>query len=148
DELLRGVVNFKEHHTKELADVRAAVDGLGRQMAAYQIGPADGEPGSSPDARRAKAAFASFARLGDPKPMAALAPNAAMTTDSNPDGGYTVPEKIGDTIIDQLVDMNPIRGLATVVQTDTSDFKQIVNRRGMSSGWVSERQGRPETDPA
>jgi HK97 family phage major capsid protein len=69
----------------------------------------------------------------------------AGTTDNDPSGGFTVrPE--WDTAIDSVLkEVSPIRALATVRQISTSAFKNLVNQHGVSSGWVGERESRPQT---
>lgn len=62
------------------------------------------------------------------------------------DGGYAVPRQIDAMIGKTLVDISPIRSLATLVQTGSAGYRKLVTNGGTPSGWVSEVQGRPETD--
>lgn len=69
----------------------------------------------------------------------------AMSTTSGPDGGYAVP-KVIDTMIESLVvNISPIRSIATIQQTTSPDFHKLVNTRGTASGWVGESSPRTAT---
>ena len=61
-------------------------------------------------------------------------------------GGYAVPEVIDRAITDRLVEVSPMRQLATVVSTTTEDYKKLLTRRGTASGWVGETDARAETN--
>jgi HK97 family phage major capsid protein len=70
--------------------------------------------------------------------------SAGMSTDSNPDGGYLVPEEIDRTIARLERQYSPMRRLARVVTARGHYSKPVINQ-GVSSGWTSERASRPET---
>ncbi len=70
----------------------------------------------------------------------------AMSTDSDPDGGFILPEEMEYRINSAILDRSPIRRLSRVDQSYTSAHAVIVNRGGTSSGWVGEKDDRPETD--
>jgi HK97 family phage major capsid protein len=72
-------------------------------------------------------------------------PMAAMSVGSDQDGGAMVPRQIDQRILDQLVDISPVRRVAEVVQTMSADFVNIINKRGASSGWGNENTTRTET---
>ena len=61
------------------------------------------------------------------------------------DGGYAVPRQIDAAISRALTSMSPIRTIAQVVQTGTAGYRKLIATGGVSSGWVSETAGRPET---
>lgn len=144
-DLTQAFATFKQNHANEISEIRNAVDDLNGSLAAQKIGPSGGDV-SPVESRRANAAFTEFMRTGKPDAMVALSPRAEMSTDSDPGGGYTVPKEIDKTIQNQLVEVSPIRRLASVVTTGTSDYHKLVNKRGASSGWVGERETRSETD--
>ena len=85
--------------------------------------------------------FASFGEV-----LRGTRPMAAMSVGSDPDGGAFVPEQIDNRILDQLVDISPVRRIAEVVNTASSDYVKIVNKRGASSGWGNENTTRTETN--
>jgi HK97 family phage major capsid protein len=61
-------------------------------------------------------------------------------------GGFAVPEVIGREIerLEKL--FSPVRRLVKVVQTSTSDYKELVNIRGTTAGWVGEADTRNATN--
>jgi HK97 family phage major capsid protein len=44
-----------------------------------------------------------------------------------------------------LKEISPIRSIATVRKIGSSSLKRLVNQHGVSSGWVGERESRPQT---
>lgn len=68
-----------------------------------------------------------------------------VSTNSGADGGYAVPKVIDAAINDILINISPIRSLATVQQISTPDFHKLVNKRGTASGWVGETDARTAT---
>ncbi len=60
-------------------------------------------------------------------------------------GGFAVPEEIAREIELQEKKFSPVRDLVKVVQVGTSDYKELVNIRGETSGWVGETGSRPAT---
>ena len=61
------------------------------------------------------------------------------------DGGFLVPTELDRVIADRLLQISPIRQIAQIVQTSTSDYRKLISLGGTTSGWVSEMTGRPET---
>jgi HK97 family phage major capsid protein len=70
----------------------------------------------------------------------------ALSTDSDPDGGYMVPTQRANSIIEKLVEYSPIRMLANVV-TITGNAYEVPAEDDpiFEANWVSERGSRPET---
>jgi len=69
----------------------------------------------------------------------------ALDITNSAEGGYAVPKVIDAAIESLVVNISPIRSLASVQQIGTSDFHKLVNLRGTASGWVTEMAARPET---
>jgi len=72
----------------------------------------------------------------------------ALSTDSDPEGGYMIPDVMETTIIERIRDFSPVRSVATVSTISTGTALKIP-REGTADfdgGWVGERQSRPETD--
>jgi HK97 family phage major capsid protein len=61
-------------------------------------------------------------------------------------GGLAVPEVIAREIQRLELLFSPVRRLVKVVQTSTSDYKELINTRGTSAGWVGETDPRTATD--
>lgn len=68
-----------------------------------------------------------------------------LTGSTNDDGGHTVPKIINQAVKDQLVDLSPLRGIATVQSTTTGDYSLLLNVHGTGAGWVGETDARPAT---
>lgn len=69
---------------------------------------------------------------------------AAASTLSDPDGGFTVPEEV-DKAIDRVAEtIQAMRRLATVRTISTDTYKKLVSQGGVTSGWVAEREARTD----
>lgn len=127
--------------TKLAEDTKAAVDAL-------KVG---GGGGSAPDAdKQAHAqAFNKWFRRGNQQvedSLHDLQVKAGLTTQSDPDGGYLVPDEMEQGIDRVLGTVSAIRGLARVVNVGTDEYAKLVSLGGASSGWVGEEDSRSETD--
>ncbi len=61
------------------------------------------------------------------------------------DGGVAVPNEI-DTVIDEtLKTISPIRGIASVVQVGSANYRKLIAVGGVTSGWAGEVAARPST---
>lgn len=69
----------------------------------------------------------------------------AVTIASSAGGGYAVPEEIARDIERLELKFSPVRRLVKVVKVGTSDYKELVNLRGATSGWVAESGSRTAT---
>jgi HK97 family phage major capsid protein len=69
----------------------------------------------------------------------------SMTVGSVTDGGYAVPTELDAKIAERLIPISPIRSIAQVVQTSTSDYRKLISLGGTVSGWVSETAARAGT---
>jgi HK97 family phage major capsid protein len=100
----------------------------------------------NPDKAAYKTAFFDrFVRKGEDTADLKALQAKAMSIGSPADGGYAVPEQI-DRAIEKLErDVSPMRQLADVITVGTSDYKKLVNKNGIASGWVGETDARPAT---
>lgn len=124
----------------QIADLKSALDQVEKKL---------NRPGASgegdPTKAEHKQAFGKFLRKGVEDGLGDLQKKAYnITTDA--DGGYAVPEELDRDILDLLVEVSPIRGIATVRTIGTSDYKKLVNTRGTASGWVDEDDARAATN--
>jgi HK97 family phage major capsid protein len=69
-----------------------------------------------------------------------------ITIGSSAGGGFALPEEIAREIERLELKFSPVRRLVKVVQAGTFDYKEIVNLRGATSGWVGETGSRPATN--
>lgn len=84
-----------------------------------------------------RAAFGAFTRRG--------LIQDALSTGSDPDGGYSVPIELDRTILQLAINDVPMRRLASVMTVGTPNYTKLVDKKGITSGWVGETDGRPET---
>lgn len=140
----RSATDFEQR----IASLNATIDELkGKQdeLEAKGNRPAFGGEAKDSDAAQAeyKTAFDKFLRKGDEAGLELAAKSLNISVDS--EGGHTVPEELDRQIHDLVIDLSPMRQVANVVQTSSSDYKKLVNVRGTASGWVGEQAARPET---
>lgn len=63
---------------------------------------------------------------------------ADVRTSTGASGGFALPKEIADQVYKMIQDLSPIRSIARVIQTGTTDYHQVVNRGGLAAEWVSE----------
>ncbi|MHA6645639.1 phage major capsid protein [Mesorhizobium sp. A623] len=165
-ELQKTFEDFKTERDKELADIKAGladvvqtekvdrinaelttltkeIDSVNAAMAALKVGGAGND--HDPDKAEHAQAFDRFFRKGVDAGLADLEVKAKLTTQSDPDGGYLVPEETEAGIDRVLGTVSTIRSLARVINISTDTYKKLVNMGGATSGWVGEEQARGET---
>lgn len=131
----------------QIGELQASFDEMSTRLAASSLNGGDpAARANSPNARAYSEAFNSFFRRGDGEDgLNALAVQAAMTTSSDPDGGYLVPFEMESTIDRVLGTTSAIRSLAQVISISAGSYKKQINLGGAGSGWVGETEARPET---
>jgi HK97 family phage major capsid protein len=106
----------------------------------------DGDLGMSNALKQHAKAFDKWFRKGVESGLADLEVKANLSTLSDPDGGFTVPEEVEAAIDRVAATVSAMRRLATVRTIGTDEYKKLVNQGGASSGWVAEKGSRAETD--
>lgn len=134
----------------EITALQKGMDEANKAMAALKIGGgANDNASDTPEAKAHAKAFNTWFRRGDravaDNELKDLAVKAKLTTDSDPDGGYVVPEEMSTTIDRVLGTISAMRSLAQVMTISTGTYKKLVNMGGAGYGWVGEREARPET---
>jgi len=129
----------------DLNKLTKACDEQSRTIAALRIGGSNG--GRSPEATEHATAFNGWFRRGNEPDsgMRSLEIKAALTTQSDPDGGYIVPEEMDRTIDRVTGTMSAMRNVANVVKVGSSTYKKLIGQAGAKSGWVGEEESRTET---
>lgn len=125
-----------ERINSSVSDLQSAVDQANARIAAMSIG-AGGQPGTAGDPEYSDAFRAHF-RKGEIQ--------AALNKGEDDEGGYLAPVEWDRTITDKLIEVSPMRQIATVQPISTAGFRKLYNLRGASSGWVGETAARPQTD--
>lgn len=134
-----------ERINTEIGKLQTALDDTNAQLAAARLGGAGDGPAVSTEARDHARAFNQFFRRGTEEGLRELEMKAALRTDSDPDGGYVVPDQMEQTIDRVLGTVSAMRSIASVMSVSAASYKKLVNRGGAGAGWVGERQARPET---
>jgi phage major capsid protein, HK97 family len=131
-------------HEEKLAKLEADIKRFGEEKAALEAKlsrPGAPDTGDVSDVEYRKA-FEGFVRKGNISPEL----TKDMTTGSDPDGGYAVPQEMSREIYSLLTKATPMRGVCRVISIGTPDYKELVNKHGSTSGWVGESDPRPKTD--
>lgn len=105
--------------------------------------PGGGGPGTD-NAIKGKSALRTYIKGGDASELIELQ-GKSMSTGSDPDGGYAVPEYLDQAVEILESEASAIVRLARTVNTDGPTYKKVVSLRGTTSGWVGETDARPET---
>lgn len=150
--------DFKAEHTAQLEaakkgqteafqalkvdNINAEIDRLQKSVDETNVKLAAAELGGSTSAHQVKdreytSAFQAHMKRGDIQ--------AALNKGAASDGGYTAPTEWDRTITDKLVQVSPMRSLATVQSISTNAFSKLFNMKGTVSGWVGEAAARPVT---
>jgi len=124
-----------ERINSSVGELQAAVDAANAKIAAMSIGA--GGPGEVKDKEYSDAFRAHF-RKGDVQ--------AALNKGADAEGGYLAPVEWDRTITDKLVEVSPMRQIASVQSISTAGFTRLFNLHGATSGWVGETAARPQTN--
>lgn len=130
----------------EVAKLQQAMDEANTMIAALRVGDGD-SPQRDPARAEYMTAFNRWFRKGVGEAgLGDLAVKAAMQTDSDPDGGFVVPDEMEAGIDRLLGTVSAMRSAARVISISSSTYKRLVNTTGTTSGWVGERESRTETN--
>ena len=166
-ELQKTFEDFKAERDKELSDIKAGMadvvqtekvdrinaemdkltkelDSVNAAIAAMKVGGVGSA--EDPDKAEHAQAFNRFFRRGVDAGLRDLEVKAKLTTQSDPDGGYLVPEEMEAGIDRVLGTVSTIRSLARTISISGQTYKKLVNMGGATSGWVGEEDARTGTD--
>ena len=133
----------------DITSLNKALDDVNSVMAALKAGGAGGST-VDPAKREHAEVFSKWFRKGDraiaDADLGALEVKASLTTQSDPDGGYLVPEEMAGTIDRVVGTVSVLRDMASVMTISTDTYKKLINMGGAGSGWVGETEARPETN--
>ncbi|NKI99595.1 phage major capsid protein [Novosphingobium sp. SG707] len=141
--------------TEEVNRINASITELTNTLNAQQEAIAaaaalggNGRNALSAEARQHAETFNRWFRRGDQSAEAALGDlqvRAGLTTQSDPDGGWLVPEEMDRTITRVLSVVSAMRGLSRVITTASGEYSALVSQGGAGAGWVGEEEARPKT---
>lgn len=131
----------------DITKLQKALDDVNATIAAVRIGAGGGDAVDPAKAEHATV-FNKWFRKGEraiDADLRDLEVKASLSTLSDPDGGYVVPEETTNTIDRVLGTVSAMRALASVMTISTDTYKKIVSMGGAGSGWVGEKETRSET---
>jgi HK97 family phage major capsid protein len=129
-----------EAATMRLNDAISIIEGKMKALEAASNRPSANDTTDAGEAEY-KAAFDLYLRKGDRSPEM-----KSMSAGTASEGGYTVPKVIDSQIRKLLVDVSPLRSLATVLSVNTTDFHMPFSTGGTNSSWVGEKDTRAATN--
>lgn len=129
-----------EARLAEVAELRASLEEMRAEVAESRAATLIGGGGGSAPAMGETRALARFADM-----LRGRVESRDMNGVVGPAGGFAVPLEIDSIVTSIVADLSPIRGVAQVVQTSTSNYRRLINQRGAASGWAAERDERMET---
>lgn len=145
-EMQQAFAGFRDRQERDVNDIRNAVDDLNGRFAAMRIGGGAGSDLADQSARAALTNLGEFGRSGNPDALRrGFQVSASMSSDSDPDGGYLAPDELSTELMRIQRNDSVMRRIAHVIQTNSAAFKQPISIGGTGSGWVGERESRPET---
>ncbi|RWM02107.1 MAG: phage major capsid protein [Mesorhizobium sp.] len=119
-----------------VSELQTAVDQANAKLAAIQVGAGGGT--REVKDKEYTDAFRAHFRKGDVQ--------ASLNKGADSEGGYLAPVEWDRTITDKLIEVSPMRQIASSQTISTAGFKKLFNLRGTSSGWVGETTARPQTN--
>lgn len=124
---------------QELQDAQAKM-----QAAMNRPGGQGGE-----EENEAKAKFEAFLRKGENGIDAGTGAQIelkAMSTDSNPDGGYLVYPERSTTVVDRVFETSPVRQVANIERTQSTSLEVLIDDNQAGARWVAEGASGGQTD--
>ncbi|WP_416194018.1 phage major capsid protein [Nitrobacter sp. TKz-YC01] len=139
------LVEKVDRQNAEITKLQTSLDDVSASIAALKVGGSDDGKPLSAERREHARAFNQFFRNGAENGLRDLEVKAALRTDSDPDGGYVVPDQMESTIDRVLGTVSAMRSISRVMSISAGTYKKLVNQGGATGGWVGERQARPGT---
>ncbi len=152
-ELTGAFASFKDRHTGEVAELRAGIDELAANVA--MGGMRTGSVERLED-RQHTDAFASWLRTPTDHSAASELmqaeatargnrPQASGNTLTGAAGGFTVPAPVASGMQERVLEIAPMRQLASLFTVNSTGTKFLVNRNDATSAWVGETDARSGT---
>lgn len=152
-DLTGAFASFKERHNAESAELRAAVDEIAAKAAIGGLGTGKSERFED---RQHTDAFASWLRAPNDhtavsdlmkaeSAVRGISPQASGNTLTGASGGFTVPAPVASSIQERVLEISPMRQLASIFTVNSTGTKFLVNRNDATSAWVGETVARDGT---
>src|SRR4029078_1185809 len=149
DARLAGIERFNADVLLEekLARIDRAIDGHTQRLDEISLKrtrPPMGCEGQRRAFPEHKAAFDAYIRSGDSQNLRALELKA-LSSGSNPDGGFVVPPEIEAQISRRLTSISPVRSIASVRVISSNVYKKPFMTAGPAVGWAGDLDARAQT---
>lgn len=138
---------------QKMAEIHAKLDSVEEQITsletamqrkAKEVSFQEGKKHYSSEVMEHKEAFNQFLRKGQDMGLRELE-SKAMSTLSDPDGGYLVAVPMSDRIVQYVFETTPMRELAGQVMISTRAYPGMYDNDEADAGWVGETETRQET---
>jgi HK97 family phage major capsid protein len=136
-----------EARMTEISKAERRIEAVENAVARGNFGGGGGTAMSPAKAEHAKA-FNAWMRKGVEAGLKDLEIKAELSTLSDPDGGYMVPDAIPSAMITVAQAMSVMRSICSVQTIGGAEWKELVDVGGESAEWVGEKDTRSETDTA
>lgn len=131
----------------ELSAMKRQIEAVETAVARSQF-PGGGADRHNPVKEEHAKAFNAWMRKGVEAGLKDLEVKAELSTLSDPDGGFLVPDAIPAAMITVAQSMSAMRSICSVQTIGTAEWKELVDVGGESAEWVGEKGTRNETDTA
>ena len=130
----------------QVTDAVEKLQAMAQKQAALEAAMQRGDMGNGNPAREAeaKAKLDDFLRKEGQKGMIEI---KAMSTDSQPDGGYLVMPELSATVVSRVFETSPIRLVANVEQTGAKSRTFLIDDDEGSAEWAGEKAAATEDTP-
>lgn len=134
------------NHDQRLDAFEKELNVAASARAGIMLGGGGGTSSLTPAAMKAeREGLGQFVRSGEMNALSQLAPNAKMSANSDPDGGYTVMPMMADAIRQKVWDISPLGRLARYQPIGTGDsFEEPYDTDEADAEWVEEEEARTE----
>lgn len=139
---------FRGRNDEKISSLEKSLALIEKELGRRNLGGSlamGGHSGDTQAAREHKEQFLAWARKGVDAGLKDLEIRAGLSTLSDPDGGFLVPDEMEKDIERLATDSVAMRRLARIVST-TGEYKKPLSKGGATGGWVAEMGSRDETD--
>lgn len=137
--------DFKDSHSAKIKKLEKAIDDTNSTVAAMRIGGGGSDPRRSGngDLTKELEALGAYVSKGD---ASGLMDIRAMSTGSDPNGGYVVLPALSSDMETKIFDQSALKRLSRVVQIPKGDvWEEVIDHDEAGAEWVGESQSRGDT---
>jgi HK97 family phage major capsid protein len=130
----------------EVSEIKGQLEAAMAKVSRLSLGGGGGSFSASfsaPKNAEYSKAFNAFMRHGDESALRSI--RAAVETIDDTKGGYGVPQELDRAVGAFMQNLNPMRQLCKVIPAGPAGYTKLFSQGGTASGWVGEKDARPET---